>query len=302
MTRGTDEAGPASKQGEDDTPKELTLRPLTTHEELREVEELQRVVWGMDDVELVPSAHLRAAVHAGGLLTGAFVGDDLIGFSYGFLASEHGRGMSGMGLHSHMVAVQASARGAGVGRALKWQQREWCLERGLAWISWTFDPLQRRNAHLNLDLLGAIGAEYLLDFYGPMGGPLGGSQPTDRLLAVWWLKSELVEQRRLGRFAGGTAPEALVALEARGEGKLAEPSRLPLDEGAVRDGVPMLVATPEDATHLLGHAPELAHRWRNAVGGTMTELFSAGYVATRLSGGAYVLEPLREARKEHFRE
>ena len=119
-----------------------------TQEDLAEIERIQREIWGPDDV--VPPPHLRAVEHSGGQLAAAYSDGRMIGFSYGFLAAAHGRGMQGYGLHSHMVAVRSAGRGLGVGQALKWHQRTWALEHGLSWVSWTFDPLQARNARLNL--------------------------------------------------------------------------------------------------------------------------------------------------------
>ncbi|MBW7917241.1 MAG: GNAT family N-acetyltransferase [Trueperaceae bacterium] len=274
----------------------LEVRPLSSHEELLAVEQLQRDVWGLDEVEIVPGSQIRAVIHAGGQLAGAFVDGRLVGFSYGFLAQPHGRGMRGPGLHSHMVAVNAAARGHGVGRALKWDQRAWCLARGLGWITWTFDPLQARNANLNLEHLGAVGAEYLPDFYGPMSGPLGGGQATDRLLALWPLASDVVEGLRAGgvRPAAPRPPAAVWALRRAGEGALAGPQLVPVDDEAVSRGAAILVAVPTDVTHLLGAAPDLARAWRAAVGRAMIPLFDRGYAASRMVEGAYVLQPFGE--------
>jgi predicted GNAT superfamily acetyltransferase len=172
-----------------------TIRAIESQNEYLEAEHIQREVWGIDDLDVVPSANLRAVHHAGGCLLGAFRDDVLIGLAYGFLALPHGEGMSGLGLHSHLLAVRPQARAAGVGRALKWSQRDWALVRGLDWIAWTFDPLQARNARLNLEHLGAIAATYLRDFYGPLAGPLGGDQPSDRLLALWRLRTRRVVER-----------------------------------------------------------------------------------------------------------
>lgn len=148
----------------------------------------------MEPIEIVPGAQLRAAEHAGGLVAGAFEQGVMIGFVYGFLAAPTGRGMKGLGMHSHMLAVRHSGRGTGVGKALKWFQRDWCLARGIEWVCWTFDPLQAKNARLNMFHLGAVSNEYLPDFYGPMTGPLGGNQETDRLLALWQLSDPNVAE------------------------------------------------------------------------------------------------------------
>src|SRR5690606_14315266 len=127
----------------------------------------------------------------------------------------HGGGMEGVALHSHMVAVREQGRQRGTGRALKWFQRQWCLDRGMSWMTWTFDPLQSRNANLNFAHLGVVSREYLVDFYGAMAGPLGGDA-SDRMVALWLLDSERVSRRAAadrGR-GGSTTPKAHTAAHA----------------------------------------------------------------------------------------
>ncbi len=297
-----------------------------TQEDLAEIERIQREIWGPDDV--VPPPHLRAVEHSGGQLAAAYSDGRMIGFSYGFLAAAHGRGMQGYGLHSHMVAVRSAGRGLGVGQALKWHQRTWALEHGLSWVSWTFDPLQARNARLNLEHLGARVFDYLVDFYGPMEGPLGGGQSSDRLLAVWQLDSPRVRQlaergantvldeapeRRLSMLNGarsqadaenGSRPE----LELEDDPSPDGPSEVwgvrateqSLDAEPLIGSVPdeadtVRVAVPFDVTRLLAEDPELVRRWRGAVGVTMARLLERGYVATGFDDGAYII-------KREFRE
>ena len=166
-------------------PTTVEIHPLVTMEMLRACERLQLQVWGYDDLEVVPAAQMRAALHAGALVAGAFVGRELVGFAYGFPALPHEAELVGPGLHSHMAAVVPEARGLGAGRRLKWYQRRWCVEHGMNWATWTFDPLQARNARLNLHHLGAVVHEYQVDFYGVLGGVLSGDLPTDRFVATW---------------------------------------------------------------------------------------------------------------------
>jgi predicted GNAT superfamily acetyltransferase len=91
----------------------------------------------------------------------------------------------GSSLHSHITGVAPGAQGRGVGRALKQHQREWARAHGLATITWTFDPLVRRNAWFNLVRLGAVGIEYLPDFYGSMSDAVNAGDLSDRLLVRW---------------------------------------------------------------------------------------------------------------------
>ena len=131
------------------------VRPLSAIEELHACEAIAKVVWQVDDREIVPASHLRAIQHAGGLVAGAFDAGRLVGFVIGILARHDAHEPTG--LHSHLMAVLPEVRRGGLGRALKWYQRRWCLERALPWITWTFDPLQAHNARLNLEHLGAEG-------------------------------------------------------------------------------------------------------------------------------------------------
>ena len=103
-------------------------------------------------------------------------------------------------LHSHMLAVLSQYRNAGLGRRLKLAQRDDALARGFELMEWTFDPLEIKNAHLNIARLGAIARRYQRDIYGPSTSPLQGGLPTDRLIVEWWLRSERV-RRVLGEVA-----------------------------------------------------------------------------------------------------
>jgi len=174
---------------------DLRIEALTTTADLRACEELQGLVWGFLEREIVPAVEMRSALHAGGLVAGAFVGDELAGFVYGIPAFAHEDGLAPRGLHSTMLAVAPSARGLGLGRRLKWFQRRWCLERGLPWMTWTFDPLQAGNARLNVEHLGAVVHEYQVDFYGVLGDALSGDYPTDRFVALWRLDTARVAGR-----------------------------------------------------------------------------------------------------------
>ncbi len=265
-------------------------------EELRPLEDLQRVVWGVDDVEVVPASAMRASVHAGGLVVAAMVDGAAVGFVYGFPATPHGRGMEGPGLHSHMAAVLPGMRSAGVGRRMKRYQADWCRRRGLEWISWTFDPLRPGNARFNLEVLGARCYDYLSDFYGPMPGTLGGGLPSDRLLAVWRLAG--------GGTPGGSVvgPQAgqLGAGEAQGRAARGvwllppgdEPNPLGDDalRSAVAAGAPLSVAVPAAALDVFSR-PELALRWRSAHRATLGRALDLGYMVVGFGADAFALEP-----------
>ena len=162
----------------------MEIRELRGQVELRAVEELQKEVWGCSDLEVLPAIHMTAAREVGAILLGAFDAGTLIGFVYGFPGFEDDKRV----IHSDMLAVRDAYRDRGVGRALKFAQRDHALGRGIDRITWTFDPFQPRNAYLNFTLLGVIADRYLRDFYGETSSPLhaGG---TDRLWVTWHLRA-----------------------------------------------------------------------------------------------------------------
>lgn len=260
-------------------------------EQLRAFEDLQMRVWGFDEREVVPASHLRAVQHAGGLVLGAYVDDALVGFAYGFAALPHGPWERGTGLHSHMVAVLPGRQGAGVGRILKWAQRAWCLDRGLRWMTWTFDPVQGGNARLNFHHLGVRSREYLVDFYGTMPGDLGGGQASDRLVAHWDLEAVDVAQRA-ERFALGLTPEPAplpVGAWVLSRGADGRPEAAP-----VQPVGPLRVAVPDDANRLFREDPKAALAWRLAVRAAMGPALARGYAVTAFDGGGYLLERSEE--------
>lgn len=160
----------------------MDIRELRTIDELHAVEALQKEVWHVADLEVLPAIHMIAAREVGAIAIGAFEANAMIGFVYGFPGFEGEHRV----IHSDMLAVRESYRDQGVGRALKFAQREAALARGVDRITWTFDPLQPRNAYLNFVHLGVIADRYLRDFYGDTTSPLH-QHGTDRLWVTWIL-------------------------------------------------------------------------------------------------------------------
>jgi len=166
----------------------ITIRKCDSMEELQACVALQKEVWNFDDVDLVPLRMFVVSRKIGGQIIGAFDGDDLVGFAFSIPGTRSGHAY----LHSHMLAVRNSWRNHGLGRRLKLAQRDDALARGFDLIEWTFDPLEIKNAHLNLARLGAITRRYSINHYGYSSSPLQGGLPTDRLVAEWWLRSRRV--------------------------------------------------------------------------------------------------------------
>src|SRR5579864_5109400 len=162
----------------------LAVHPLTVEAEFQSAVELQKKIWGFDDIELLPMRLFIVATKVGGQAFGAFDGHRMVGFCLAIPGLKAGGGSY---LHSHMLGVLAEYRDAGVGRKLKLAQREEALARGIELIEWTFDPLEIKNAFFNIERLGAIVRRYVLNQYGTTTSHLHGGLPTDRCVAEWWI-------------------------------------------------------------------------------------------------------------------
>ncbi len=218
---------------------DVTLRDLHGMAEFLAAERLQRAVWGQDDSP--DPADLMMVVQAeGGLCAGAFRGGDLVAYVFGFPTRDP------LVQHSHRLAVLPEARGLKLGVRLKWYQRDWCLKHGTRLVRWTFDPLRRTNATLNIDTLGACGHVYHTDYYGDMAGINAGA-PSDRLSVEWRLD----------------AP----GVKARADGQRSRP-----DAGSIKARVNI----PEDFAALLSGAPEAALSERLRVRDSLQAAFAQG--------------------------
>ena len=185
---------------------EIRIAPLDQLQHFDRCVELQIAVWGYSDGDVIPRRVFLLAQRIGGQVLGAFDGDTIIGFAMALPGYRNGLPY----LHSHMLAVLPEYRDAGLGRRLKLAQRDDALVRGFSLMEWTFDPLEIKNAYLNLHRLGAIVRRYHPDFYGPSSSPLQGGLPTDRLYAEWWMNSPHV----LSRLAGeSTEDDTLTRIE-----------------------------------------------------------------------------------------
>jgi len=223
----------------------INIRQVETFAELRAVEELQKEVWGIPDLDVVPLTQLVAAKAAGGVLVGAFDRDTLVGFVYGFAALEDGE----VAHHSHMLAVNHAYRNFNLGYKLKLAQRQAVLAQGVNLITWTFDPLQSLNAHFNFTKLGVICDRYLINFYGEDAASFLHQTGTDRFWVKWILNSERVVKR---------LDQAEVAPEA------------PSDK--------LLIEIPGDINAVQQESPESAREWRERTRRAFTEAIDAGYV------------------------
>lgn len=166
----------------------IEIRPLTELSEFDQCVELETEVWGYDPADMIPRRMFLLASRIGGQVLGAFAGGTMAGFAMALPGYRHGHPY----LHSHMVGVLPKFRNLGLGRRLKLAQRDDALARGFELMEWTFDPLEIKNAHLNIARLGVIVRRYKHNFYGASSSPLQGGLPTDRVYAEWWLRSRRV--------------------------------------------------------------------------------------------------------------
>ena len=182
-------AGEATGAGEGVKADRIAIRKCHGLDELRACVTLQKEIWNFSDLDLIPLRMFVVAEKIGGQVMGGFDGNELVGFALSIPGARDGHAY----LHSHMLAVQEQHRNSGLGRRLKLFQGEDALARGFELIEWTFDPLEIKNAYLNIERLGAIARRYNINQYGITSSPLQGGLPTDRLVAEWWLKSRRVQ-------------------------------------------------------------------------------------------------------------
>src|SRR5579859_3426606 len=199
----------------------IVIRECQGFDELQACVDLQIEVWGYSDGDVVPRRMFLVAQKVGGQTIGAFDTSlpgaaeqgnaaSLVGFSFSLPGVKTGaRSRSGKPesyLHSHMLAVRDGYRNQNIGAKLKAAQRDDALRRGIQRIEWTFDPLEIKNAFLNIHKLGAIVRSYEENFYGVSSSRLQGGLQTDRLVAEWWIATP-----RVAAALGGTASAAQAA-------------------------------------------------------------------------------------------
>ena len=244
-------------------------------------------VWPGEGTQ-VTSNLLRALVHAGGYCSVVLDDDDrVVGAALGFPSRDSSL-PGGVYLHSHMAAVVDGLRDRGIGAAIKQHQRAWAREQGIPVVSWTFDPLVRRNAHFNVNRLGVEVRAYHPDFYGVMTDAINAGDRTDRLVAWWVVDSERAHAAAQGDLV---IPDHDSMLQNARD-------LIRLDDGVPRltdppaPGETVLVSLPDDVVSLRQADPALGLQWRLAVREALTTSFEAGLrVSAVTSAGAYVLTP-----------
>jgi predicted GNAT superfamily acetyltransferase len=253
---------------------DVTVRELTGIEEMTAASTLWDSIWsrsvpsgagaagasGAAGHEIDPSL-MVALAHAGSYLAGAFVGDRIVGAALGFWGSPaYGA------LHSHITGVLPGSAGQGIGSSIKHHQRDWVLAQGGHAITWTYDPLVSRNAHFNLNRLGARPESYLLDLYGSLADDLNRGDPSDRLLVRWSLTTSPVP--------ASDRPAAALVIDRGGVPAVG----VSIDD--LDPTTPLTVAVPDDITALRRRDPATASLWRTAVREALVPLLDRGWAIT----------------------
>ncbi|MGB7927825.1 MAG: GNAT family N-acetyltransferase [Terriglobales bacterium] len=292
----------------------IAIRDLKSINDLSQLKAVEKQVWGMADDDALPLTLAIALKTAGNIFIGAFDkekgNEKLVGFAFGFLGREHGQTI----IHSHMLAVLDAYRHLDLGSRLKQAQRERAMAMGVHEMTWTYDPLQSRNAHFNFSKLGVVSDTYKVDFYGPETSSVLHRNGTDRLWVRWILNSKRVRDRLAGKNTTTRAETIdalrllapLVRFDPRGN-----PARADLAQSLARQRVS--VEIPVDILEVEQADMGLAREWREATRWAFSEAISAGFVVAEFcrsirgnqGPGAYLLqraevsEVIPEAKKEN---
>jgi predicted GNAT superfamily acetyltransferase len=286
----------------------ITIRDLHSFEDLKQAEEVEREVWGLSDLDATPMTLAIAVREAGGIWVGAFDGTKLAGFAFGFLGTERGQ----LIVHSHMLAVRETYRNSQLGYKLKLAQRERALtlriddgrsndlrvhDLRISEMTWTFDPLQSKNAHLNFAKLGVVSESYKADFYGPETSSVLHRNGTDRLWVTWPLASRRVQHRLQGKDSRAEIVDALSTLTPlirfNGDGK-----PVPTDLAAALSRQRIAIEIPSDIGDVEQRNPALAREWRLQTRWAFTEALKSEFLVAEFcrtvrgqqGPGVYLLE------------
>jgi predicted GNAT superfamily acetyltransferase len=248
----------------------LVIRDVKELSEMREIEQLQKDVWGVADREIFPALALVPMIEVGGVLIGAFDGDRMAGFVFGFPGRENNQAI----LHSDMLAVRPEYRSIGLGYKLKLEQRERALAMGIDTVTWTFDPLQSRNAHLNFNKLGVTADRYRVNYYGETTSFLHQTG-TDRLWVTWLLNSKRVQDRINGTAREKPSVGAEVTLLSVAQ------NEEPFNQNVVPSPEKVYaIEIPDDINRMPAQNAALAKRWREATRASFTKLIGADFQVT----------------------
>jgi len=274
----------------------VTLRPLTTPADMAQAEALQRRVWPDSETDVVPGHLMLALAHGGGVVLGAFDGEQLVGYVMGFLGTDSAspeRVASARLKHcSHQMGVLPDYRDRGLGLRLKEAQRQAVVRQGVRLITWTYDPLLSRNAALNIRRLGGLCRTYVREAYGEMRDGLNAGIPSDRFEVEWWITSARVISRLEGKRPGLDLAHFLAAGAQQLNPTTLGPDGLPrpADHADRPQGSLALVEIPFDYLEIRRQDLALARDWRMHARQVFEQAFADGFLVTdfvSLRGGPH---------------
>lgn len=247
----------------------IVIRDIERLSEMHQVEQLQKKIWGVNDLDVLPALALLPLKEVGAILIGAFDKNEMVGFVFGFPGLSDGRII----IHSDMLGVVSEYRSFSLGLLLKLEQRERALSMGIETITWTFDPLRAVNANLNFSRLGVTANRYDVDYYGETSSFLH-RYGTDRLWVTWALRSQRTRERIEGRKPAqldARFSENSTVLVRCADGTLPLISKEPPGDTA-------LIEIPANLSEVSKEQPDLASEWRAATRQAFTTALKSGYV------------------------
>jgi len=257
----------------------IKFKQLKTLEDLNPCENLQGAVWKFNKSDIIPPRFMRVLCKHGGFAMGAFDGDTMIGFVFGVPAIHYGRPSQ----HSHMLAVLPEYRNHNVGYQLKMAQREEALNRNIDLITWAFDPLQSKNAHLNINKLGVIACSYDINLYGETSSSkLHSGLGTDRLLAEWWLASDKVTTIIDEHSYDAVKKPPVKGLNINRTEYDKQGLLVPVEPDLSLTDDMLLLEIPADIDEMKIANIDAAHRWRELIQKAFLHYFNAGYYVNSL--------------------
>ena len=257
----------------------ITFKQLKTLEDLNPCEDLQGAVWKFNKSDIIPPRFMRVLCKHGGFAMGAFDGDKMIGFVFGVPAIHYGQPSQ----HSHMLAVLPEYRNHNVGYQLKMAQREEALNRNIDLITWAFDPLQSKNAHLNINKLGVIACSYDINLYGETSSSkLHSGLGTDRLLAEWWLASDKVTTIIDEHSYDAVKKPPVKGLNINRTEYDKQGLLVPVEPDLSLTDDMLLLEIPADIDEMKIANIDAAHRWRELIQKAFLHYFNAGYYVNSL--------------------
>lgn len=249
----------------------MEIRKLATAAEYLEAERLQQAVWHFPEREIIPLNELVVLQKNGGHVFGGFDGGVMAAFCFGMPGYRDGKAYH----YSRMLGVLPGRQDSGIGYAMKLKQREYVLGQGLDLVVWTFDPLQSRNAYLNVEKLGCIIRDYAVNLYPSSGSQFNEGLESDRFTAEWWIASRRVKESLAGRRRSYDLEDYPPAIRTRGtEAGWRAPTKVAVPVRGKR----MSIEIPDDIDALKKDDLELAQRWREATRRAFVAALRRGYV------------------------